>query len=241
MKLKTKIHLFSTLLMLIILTLTNVGIYFLFEKMAYDSEYNQLDQQTKDITKSFSKMTVQNDPRTVMSAYMPPSGAIRIFDSTGKKIEALETVGEIKNFKPKFNQDVRYSIESFEGIPVLSIRSPVIWTNGEVVELQMIQLLTDAKHSLTTLILVLMGVTLVAMIPITVSSIMLGRILTRPIEQLIATMSRSRKSGTYEKINIPSTEKTKWRKWARTFNEMMSQLEKIIISRSSLYQMLPMN
>ena len=41
MKLKTKIHLFSTLLMLVILTLTNTGIYFVFEKMGYETEYNQ--------------------------------------------------------------------------------------------------------------------------------------------------------------------------------------------------------
>ena len=47
MKLKTKIHLFSTLLMLVILTLTNTGIYFVYKKLAFDTEYHQLNTQSK--------------------------------------------------------------------------------------------------------------------------------------------------------------------------------------------------
>ena len=47
MKLKTKIHFFSTLLMLVILVLTNIGIYFVFEKMAYDTEYKQLNSRQR--------------------------------------------------------------------------------------------------------------------------------------------------------------------------------------------------
>jgi two-component system, OmpR family, sensor histidine kinase ArlS len=225
MKLKTKIHLFSTLLMLIILSLTNIGIYFVFEKMAYDTEYNQLQLRSTELAKSFSKVNEKTDIRTVISAYMPPNGAIRFINGAGEKIGGLDTVGEIKFYKPQFKQDDRYSIEKFEGVPVLSLRMPVIWTNGEVVELQMIQELIDVKGSLRTLTVILIGVTIIAMIPILISSIALGRILTHPIEKLIETMSQSRKAGTYEKINIPSNGKDEMGQMATTFNDLMSQLE----------------
>ncbi|QUW20998.1 HAMP domain-containing histidine kinase [Sporosarcina sp. Marseille-Q4063] len=225
MKLKTKIHLFSTLLMLVILSLTNIGIYFVFEKMAYDTEYNQLQLRSNEITKSFSKVNEKTDINTVIGAYMPPNGAIRVYDAAGKEIKGLNTVGEIKNYKPQFKQDADYSIEKFEGIPVLSIRTPVIWTNGEVVELQMIQQLVDVKGSLRTLTLILLGVTFIAMIPIIISSIALSRIITHPIEKLIETMSQSRKAGTYEKINIPSNGNDEMGKMATTFNDLMDQLE----------------
>ena len=226
MKLKTKIHLFSTLLMLVILVLTNIGIYFVFEKMAYDTEYNQLQIRSMELTKSFSKVNEQTDIGTVISAYMPPNGAIRVYDAAGKKIEGQDTVGGIiKDYKPQLKQDERYLIEKFEGIPVLTIRMPVIWTNGEVVELHMIQQLIDVKGSLRTLTLILLGVTLIAMIPIIISSIALGRIITHPIEKLIATMSKSRKAGTYEKISIPSNGKDEMGQMATTFNDLMSQLE----------------
>ena len=58
-----------------------------------------------------------------------------------------------------------------------------------------------------TLTLILLGVTVIAMIPITISSIALGRIITLPIEKLIETMWQSRKARTYEKISIPSNGK----------------------------------
>ena len=72
--------------------------------MAYDTEYNRLQLRSKEITKSFSKVNEKTDIRTVISAYMPPNGAIRVFDATGEKIEGFETVGGIKNYKPQFKQ-----------------------------------------------------------------------------------------------------------------------------------------
>ena len=49
---------------------------------------------------------------------------------------------------------------NMKGHLLLSISTPVIWTNGEVVELQMVQMLNDLKQNLATLILILAGVTL---------------------------------------------------------------------------------
>ena len=101
MKLKTKIHLFSTLLMLIILTLTNIGVYFLFEKMAYDTEYNQLRLQSDELTSSLSQMTGKNDPSSVLRAYIPPNGAVRIIHATGEVKPAVQNVIGIESFLPE--------------------------------------------------------------------------------------------------------------------------------------------
>ena len=84
MKLKTKIHLFSTLLMLVILTLTNVGIYFLFEKMGHQTEYNQLLIRSKELTTSLSKVTEQMDAQAIVDAYIPSNGAINIVGKEGE-------------------------------------------------------------------------------------------------------------------------------------------------------------
>ena len=102
---------------------------------------------------------------------------------------------------------------------------PVIWTDGKVVELQMIQLLSDVKHNLDLLMLILLGVTLIAMIPITASSIALGRIVIQPIENLIKTMSQSRQTGKYEKIDVLAEGKDEMAQMGHEFNDMMGQLE----------------
>jgi len=225
MKLKTKIHLFSTLLMLIILTLTNIGIYFLFEKMAYDTEHNQLRVRSNELITSISKMTEQNDPAVVLRSYMPTHGAIRIVQASGDVKPTVQNILGMEKFTPKIEEDKRYSKDEFEGISVLVLNTPIIWTNGEVVTLQMIERLDDVEKNLTTLILILTVVTLLAMIPIAFSSIALGRIVTQPIEKLINAMDKSRNAGTYERIAVQTEGKDELAQMSRTFNEMMGQLE----------------
>jgi signal transduction histidine kinase len=222
MKLKTKIHLFSTLLMLVILTLTNVGIYFLFEKMAHRTEYNQLLTRSQELTTSLSKMTEQMDAEKIVRAYLPANGAIRI---VGKVKGTSPSVSELEKENFNINPKERYTIGKFNGAQTMAIRVPVIWTNGEVVQVEMVQVMEELKGSLRLLKFILLGVTVVAMIPITVSSITLGRIVTQPIEKFIMTMSESRKSGTYEKIAISVDGKDELAQMGRTFNDMMEQLE----------------
>ncbi len=225
MKLKTKIHLFSTLLMLVILTLTNVGIYFLFEKMAHRTEYNQLLTRSKELTTSLSKMTEQMDARTIIIAHIPSNGAIRIVDEKGRPKVTSQSAPELRQENFNINPKERYTVGNFDGAQTMAIRVPAIWTNGEVVQIEMVQVLEELKESLRLLKFILLGVTVVAMIPITASSITLGRIVTQPIEKLILTMSESRKSGTYEKIAISVDGKDELAQMGRTFNDMMEQLE----------------
>ncbi|NYF23316.1 ATP-binding protein [Sporosarcina sp. JAI121] len=226
MKLKTKIHLFSTLLMLVILTLTNTGIYFVYQKMAYDTEYQQLKTQSNELIATLSKITGQNDPATVLRAYLPPNGAVRILNSTGKVKVESESVEGMKHYIPRMATGERYSIGKFDNTPVLTMREPVIWTDGKVVELQMIQLLSEAKHNLNLLKLILVGVTLIAMIPIMISSAALGRIVIHPIDNLIKTMSQSRQTGKHEKIDVSSEGKDEMTQMGHEFNDMMGQLER---------------
>ena len=226
MKIKTKIHLFSTLLMLVILALTNTGIYFVYQKMAYDTEYHQLKTQSNELIATLSKITGQNDPETVLRAYIPPNGAVRIVNSTGKvKVESGSVEG-IRDYNPKMVTGERYSIGKFNNTPALTMSEPVIWTDGKVVELQMIQLLSDVKHNLNLLKLILIGVILIAMIPIMVSSAALGRIVIHPIDNLIKTMSESRRTGKFEKIDVSSEGKDEMAQMGHEFNDMMGQLER---------------
>lgn len=223
MKIKTQIHLFTTLLMLVILILTNTGVYFLFEKMAFDTERKQLSMQVQELTASFSKMTAQNDPAVIMRAHIPENGLILV--SEDQQVSSGEATQFLKDYSPAIPKRDTYLIEKYNGIPVLTIRSPVVWPNGDIVELQMMRLLVDVHYNLTTLRFVLIGVTLLAMLPVIFSSIGLSRIVIRPIEKLMVTMSKSRTSGMYEKIQLTASGKDEMAQMALTFNEMMDHLE----------------
>ncbi|MEK4762143.1 ATP-binding protein [Viridibacillus sp. FSL E2-0187] len=225
MKLKTKIHVFSSLVMLIILVLTMIGIYFLYEKMAYDTEYNQLLSESKELVTSISQTSKVNDPATILRAYIPPRGAVRPVDLNGKPLITVQSTEGMKDYHPDIDEHKRYSVEKYKGIPVLSMSMPAIWVDGSVVHIQMLQSMKDVARNLELLRLVLLGVTILATIPIVLSSMTLGRIVTKPIHRLIATMQESQKSGTFEKINIEDDGRDEMAEMSRTFNEMMFQLE----------------
>ncbi|MEK3936104.1 HAMP domain-containing sensor histidine kinase [Sporosarcina sp. FSL W7-1349] len=224
MKLKTKIHLFSTMLMLIILALTNIGIYFLFEKMVQDTEYRQLLTRSKELTAALSQTTPETDVATVLRAFLPPNGAVRVSKVAGKEVVAQST-DEWRSFKGKINSDEPYTISQFDGADVMAIQVPVILATGEVGQLTVMEKMEMAGHNLRLLKFILLSVTVLAMIPILVSSVTLGRIVTQPIEKLIAAMSASRQAGTYEKITVTNEGKDELAEMERTFNGMMEQLE----------------
>ncbi|KQL36810.1 cell wall metabolism sensor histidine kinase WalK [Psychrobacillus sp. FJAT-21963] len=225
MKLKTKIHLFSTFLTLIILTLMNIGIYFIFEKMAYDTEYKQLNSDADELITALSKMEKEEDAATILRAFIPVKGAISVKNNEGEMKLFVQTLDDVNNYVPEFESGERYSIGTFKGTPVLTISKPVIWVDGKVNEVQTLKLLDDVDNNLEFLRLILLGVTLTGMLLMTISSITLGKIITNPIEKLINTMSQSRLSGKYEKIIVPPNGKDEMTQMGIAFNEMMEQLE----------------
>lgn len=225
MKLKTKIHFLSTFLMLIILIMTNSGVYYIFEKMTYDSEYHQLLQRAHELTSALNKVTNEVETDEVLRTYRPVGGMLRIVEASGNIRGAGQSAKDFDVFQQVNAFKEPYAIQQIEGESVLSLHMPIIWTTGEVAQLEMIQKLTDASRNLKVLQMILLAVTLIAMLPITLSSMALGRAVLQPIRKLTATMSASQKAGTFEKITVAEKEKDEMANMSRTFNNMMDQLE----------------
>ncbi|MER2261409.1 MAG: HAMP domain-containing sensor histidine kinase [Psychrobacillus sp.] len=225
MKLKAKIHLFSTFLTLVILGLMNIGIYFIFESMAFDTEYNQLNSEVDELVAALSKMGMEDDPATILRAFIPPNGGIRVIDASGTSIVFVESIEEMKDYTPELQDGERYTSGYFRGVPVLTITKPVIWQNGEVVEIHTLKQLIEVDKNLNFLRWTLIGVTIIGMLLMTISSVTLGNIITKPINKLINTMSQSRVSGKYQKIELSKNRKDEMTQMGIAFNEMMEQLE----------------
>ncbi|MDI2587476.1 HAMP domain-containing sensor histidine kinase [Psychrobacillus sp. NEAU-3TGS] len=225
MNLKTKIHLFSTVLTLVILSMMNIGIYILFERMAFDTEYKQLNNEVDELIAALSKISKEADAATILRTYIPPNGGIRVIDNDEELKLFVQTIDGVDDYYPRFNVGERYSIGAFQGTPILTISKPVIWVDGEVTEVQVMKILGDVEKNLDFLRLILLSVMIVGILLMTVSSVTLGKIITRPIKKLINTMSQSRLSGTYEKIVVPPNGKDEMAQMGIAFNEMMERLE----------------
>ncbi|MCP1146142.1 sensor histidine kinase [Lysinibacillus endophyticus] len=219
MKLRTKIHLFTTLLMLLLLVIMNIGIYSLYEKITINTELKQLQSRGEELLATLSQMEQTIDPATVLRAYMPTNGAIRVLSSNGVEITAVEAPDALDGLNLNLNE-----ISSLIDSSTILIQLKAIWINGEVVDLQLIQKLDDVVQNQQLLKLVLVAVTVLIAIPILLSNMALTRIILKPLERLSIAMKKSGTSGTYEKLEIVEG-KDELAEIGRTFNTMMEALE----------------
>ena len=225
MKLRTKIHLFTTLLMLILLVIMNSVVYLLYKEMAIDTEYKQLKTRSEELLTSFTQLNDYTDPYSILRSYMPTNGAIRVLDEQRNEITSVKASLDLNTSELKVNQNESYSQFEIDGIPLIIFETYAIWTDGNVVKLQLIQRLDDVANTLTLLKLVLIVVTILVTIPLLISNLVLSRIILKPVEKLSNIMKKSSNAGTYEKIEKVTKGKDELAEIGRTFNRMMDTLE----------------
>ncbi|WKT76485.1 HAMP domain-containing sensor histidine kinase [Lysinibacillus fusiformis] len=206
MKLKTKIHLLTTLLMLVILVATNSGIYFLYEKFAYNTEYSQLHTRANDLSSTLSQLNAQTNLQQVLRAYMPAGGAIYVYDGENLKTKVQATL-------------------DMPDVTSITYTMPTIWIDGTIVDITLQQSMEEVESTLDLLKAILIVVSIIATIPIFLASLALGRLILLPLERLNATMRKSALTGKYEKMDTPAKGGDELTKINRTFNMMMEKLE----------------
>lgn len=222
MKLKNKIHLWSTLLMLIVLLLLAIVIYFAFSRLAYDTEVSQLQAELESVVAAISNNPA-DDPQAVLRGYVPANGLIRVTGGTGQTIHDIQDPDVAEEFPATLPEESGTAAVEENQYAYATV--PVIWTGGEVAELMMAQSLEEVTGNLQTLRFVIIAAILVAMVPIIVSSAVLGRLVTRPISELTQTMTHIQRSGQFEKLPIKESTNDEIGQMGSTFNEMMALLE----------------
>lgn len=224
MKLRTKIHVFTTLLMLVLIVLVNFGVYKLYEQLSINTEYKQLVLRGEELVTTFNQFQEVSDPNMVLRSYIPSSGAINVINDSGKEMTSVQSP-MYDPIKMQIEKNEQYALKEIKGIPTIMIEIPAIWTNGNVVKFQLIQQLNDVAFNRDLLKLILTAVTILVAIPIILSNMVLGSIILKPLEKLNRVMSKSTTSGTYEKIDESIAGKDELAEIGRTFNHMMEALE----------------
>ncbi|MGE6370937.1 HAMP domain-containing sensor histidine kinase [Planococcus kocurii] len=222
MKLKNKIHISSTLLMLVILLILAFVIYFSFSRLTYSTEVEQLQTETNALVAKFNN-TETEDPSTVLRAYVPVNGLVKVTTADGQQLAPIQSPTVTVKLPDKL-EELSGTI-NVEGERFAYVKAPIIWTDGQVAEVTVAQSMQETTKNLETLRLVLVAVTLLAMIPVIISSVVLGRIVTRPITNLTTTMTRIQRNGNFEKLPVASNSHDELTEMGNTFNEMMDLLE----------------
>src|SRR5690625_728235 len=130
MKLKTKIQLFSSLFMLLLIVLVNTSIYFLFYKISADNELDLLSDQTNAIVEA-----VHSNPdipkSQLLRPFVPSNGLIRIIDDKGNDLIPTLTkqlkFGELPSTFSE--QEQKEVVKDQSGSRIAVMVKPIIWEN----------------------------------------------------------------------------------------------------------------
>ncbi|MET3728286.1 signal transduction histidine kinase [Fictibacillus halophilus] len=229
MNIKNRITLFSTVWLLIILLITNSGIYLLFQKNLHDNALESSETRMESLTEAVktSSETKMNMTQ-LLRAYLPADSMIRIITGDNRVVATSSRITDddkLEEIKPIYRPNQYSDVKKLDGMVYTVSQHPVIWTDGEVVSLQLIEEESSIPNTLQILRIVLTIATLLILIPSYMGGRFLSKLILVPISNLTRTMEENQKRGTYKRIMINKKSNDELNKMARTFNHMMDLLE----------------
>lgn len=228
MKLQNKIHTYTSLLFAVLLVAINFSIYFLFSQLSIDSRKDQVEAAAENMIRGIQRASVSVAAEDLLRAYVPLDGMLRLMRSEGDFLPPITSSSEqsLSLMKGVFDETRQVRMITYESNRYILVSVPMIWTNGEVVNLQVTESLQPTMQTLQVLRIVLVAVTGIALIPVVVSGKLLGRLITRPITSMISTMKEIQRSGKFKRLPLNSSSRDELVEMGETFNDMIELLER---------------
>lgn len=227
MKLRNKINLYTAFLFALLLLILNITVYYTFTTLLLDSELTTAHKEMEKISDNFGESLGKIPNDSLLRSYVPINGMIQIVTEDNNNPPAFTSAGEQSLSKRKsvfYRSEVSKTIE-YEKRHYTFESMPIIMQDGSVANLQITKSMETATKILSILRLVLILVTLLALIPVLVSSRLLSNFITKPVTSMIKTMTEIRKSGTFKRLKLESKSKDELFQMGQTFNHMIDLLE----------------
>lgn len=226
MNLRKKIYLYTTVLFAVLLLIMNIAVYAVFSKLIYENEQASISNEMANITK-IAQRSIGNVPEDdLLRAFVPSNGMVRLVhpDKKAKTVASPDekALGEIP--AEYIGSELIKTMESDKKVYMFA-SSPVILPDGEIGSFQLTRSMESAENILRTLRFVLGIVTVLAMIPVLISSAILSKFITSPVATMTATMKEIRKSGQFKRLEMEGKSQDELHQMGETFNHMIDLLE----------------
>ncbi|SDT05000.1 Signal transduction histidine kinase [Paenibacillaceae bacterium GAS479] len=227
MRLRSKIHLYSSVLFAAVIILMNLSIYALFWRMSMNSELDRAEAEAVTAAAGLREAADAAAMKDLLRAYVPLDGMLGVVGDNGAVEGRVTSVGQpdLSRWKLAFADQREVRTVRFEGRTFSYASIPVIWSVGEVANVQVLQSLEPAADNLRVLSRVLIAVTILALLPVFLSSWLLGRLVMHPIQAMTSTMREIRGSGSFRRLKQRDGARDELAEMGETFNSMMDQLE----------------
>ncbi|RYG71883.1 HAMP domain-containing histidine kinase [Lentibacillus lipolyticus] len=225
MKLSTKIILFSSLFMLLLILLVNTSIYYLFQRTSMDRELDELTAEVNEMAG-----TLKDNPnipeKELLEAFLPTEGMIRVIDENGDYLVQVTKKYPYTKLSANYSTTEKRNVQSMKNQPdFATVAKPIIWNNGDVVTLQVYKQLTGHASTMETLFYVLAVASFIMLAPTVAAGVFLSRFITKPVQELTETMKANVAGGKWEKITMDRRPKDELSEMEQTYNRMINHLK----------------
>lgn len=228
MKLKSKIRLFTTALLVCILLVISATIYFLFVKTATELEITALEREAQSIGKSVEWDDIEDDEiddiAKAIGRHIPEDGMIRVLDGQFRVLATASDEGGWETLPP-LTMGEGSTTRQYGGSQIAVVHYAITFEDGPAGIIELTSNLDGIQQNAQVLLYVLLVTTLLALLLSLISGGVLAKIILRPITALIGTMEDIRRKGIFKKIPIKKKTKDELYQMTVTFNEMIDQLQ----------------
>lgn len=225
MKLKTKIQLFSSLMMIASIALVNTAIYIVFMNISQKIEMDHLTSQVNTVVQT---MNANRDipASDLFRSFLPENGMIRLINEAEEEVTVITRDQAYRELPIKFSETeqsmwVRNEDNDRFGV----VRKPYIDNEGNIITVEMVNHFTELEKTARTLFYVLLFAALIMLIPAIVAATILSRFILRPIQQLIETMKENEKQMDWKKIPLDNRSEDELYVMGKTYNDLMDTLK----------------
>ncbi|WP_082233449.1 sensor histidine kinase [Halobacillus massiliensis] len=227
MKIRNKVHLSTTVLFIVLLILVNTAVYFSFSRMLLETELEETKAEAERIASEIVKAENTSTAMELLRAYVPINGAVQIIRETGQS-ELITAPGQekLRGFSDEFYSRETADLRDLAGEKTPFVSIPVIWTDGDIVSLQLTKQIESTYQNIQLLQYILIFASLIAFIPLFLSARVLSEVMTRPIRKMTDTMQEIKDSGSFKQLDLSGQSKDELYTMGETFNQMMELLKK---------------
>lgn len=226
MKLGTKIQLYTTVMIAIVVILINLLIYFSYKHYSLEAEMNQLENRSLNIITEIQTANENGiSGETVLQYFSLSDGYIALKDESENYLVRIATDQSFLKLEEPYNTKQYTGVTSLNGQSFVFSSQPVIWTDGAVHSLQIFENIDFLYETYNILKWILIISTLIIVALVFVLNRVITNSILGPIKAVIQRMNDKEGVRNYTLISSHESDTEELKLLTDSYNDMMLTLK----------------
>ena len=226
MKLGTKIQLYTTVMIAIVVILSNLLIYFSYKHYSLEAEMGQLENRGSNIITEMQQAQESGiSGETVLQYFSLSDGYVTMLNSQGDHLVRIATEESYLELNQpystsQYTDEVTYNEEHF-----VMVSMPVIWENGAVHSLQIYENVYFLYETYNILKWILVISSIILIVLVFILNQLITNLIISPIKRLVRRMNDTENVRRYKTIPVNKSDAAELKMLTDSYNDMMLMLK----------------